>query len=63
MSARTYAKDSDCADCGQSEAGFKFRGTDSICEGCAPQYQDEDLTPVVAEAEETCHCAACEGFY
>jgi hypothetical protein len=57
---RNYAKDSDCADCGQSEAEFKFRGSDSICSGCAPQYQDEDLTAV---AEETCHCAACEGFY
>jgi hypothetical protein len=46
MSDRNWAKESDCADCGQSEAGFKFQGTDSICEGCAPQYQPEDLTKV-----------------
>jgi hypothetical protein len=42
---RNWAKDSDCADCGQSEAEFKFRGTDRICEGCSVQYSPEDLTP------------------
>ena len=42
---RNWAKETDCADCGQSEAGFKFQGTDSICAGCAPQYQPEDLEP------------------
>ena len=42
---RHIAKESDCADCGQSDAEFKFRGEDSICVGCAPQYQSEDLTP------------------
>ena len=43
---RNWAKDSDCADCGQSEASFLFDGEDRICEGCAPQYQPEDLTAV-----------------
>lgn len=45
MSGRDWAKDSDCADCGQSEAEFRFQGEDSICAGCVEQYAEEDITP------------------
>lgn len=41
---RNWAIESDCADCGQSEAEFRFCGGERICEGCAPQYSEEDLT-------------------
>lgn len=45
MTERTWAKATDCCDCGQSDAEHLFSGTDPICEGCADQYQPEDLTP------------------
>lgn len=39
-----WAKDSDCADCGASDAEYSFQGGESICKACAPQYSDEDIT-------------------
>jgi hypothetical protein len=43
MMVRERATETDCADCGASDARYRFRGNEAICEGCAPQYFDEDL--------------------
>ena len=45
--ANHYASETDCADCGQPDAGFRFKPTgDAICGGCIDQYEETDVERV-----------------